>query len=150
MKNSRELLISNQDKKNDFYSLNWKSALQIILCKTANQINSERAWAKLCLRLRTICPETSWYSVCENHEDQDQEQTIQKIGHWLESFIMSTQWPFPEQVMIISLQESSSWRIIFLNQHELPLYPTPEGFSVKTWQDEKSSGWEFQINLGEK
>jgi hypothetical protein len=150
VKNSRELLISNQDKTTDFYSLNWKSALQIILCKTINQINSERAWAKLCAHLRATCPETTWYSICENYEDLDQEIAIQKIGLWLESFIMSTQWLFPEKVMIMSLQESSSWRIVFLNQHELPLYPAPEGFQMKAWQDEISCGWELQINSGDK
>jgi hypothetical protein len=123
-------------------SLNWKNTLEEILCKNPEQINSERAWAKLCSRIRDLCPETSWFSICEDTEI-NQLENIQAIGFWLETMISGSEWPFPVKVIVTSTKDS--WKILFSEEiSKLPFATPPAGLTITPWRDKHTSGWKIK------
>lgn len=127
-------------------SINWKSTLSNILCKTENQLNSERAWARFCEALRDLCPETTWYALCENHPDTDESENIEALYKWIQALSISSHWPFPKKAMITSTNESGQvWKIIFPKVvSPLPYVNPPAGLTVTPLRDKNSSGWKIQ------
>ena len=123
--------------------INWKITLHNGLGKSSSLIGFERAWAKLCSRMRTLCPETNWISICESCEEID-TRTVIAIQYWLESVIATPEWPFPEQVIIsASGGEQPVFRIMLSLQKKtnLPIGKVPNGISVLFWKDNYSHGW---------
>lgn len=126
--------------------LNWKASLKKSLCKNQNEISVERDWATLSATMRSLCPETTWITICENKFDTENNKFPQ-ITNWLSSLIAVPEWPFPEKVLITSSFDGdvSTLRIIFLNiQSNLPYMTPPSGLLVTPWKDKYSTGWEIK------
>jgi hypothetical protein len=123
----------------------WKDVLKSSLGKTEKQINSERSWAKLCQRMRDLCPETTWLSICEQSE-QSSQILIPSFQSWLESLVATVEWPFPESVILISSGNSKPSVSIIFNKtiHTLPFSPPPKGLSIMACRDEYTHGWLIQ------
>lgn len=123
--------------------VDWKSTLHTGLGKTSSLIGFERTWSKLCSHMRTLCPETNWISICESCEDID-TRTVISIQYWLESLIVTPEWPFPEQVILSATGgEQSIFKVMITSQKkgELPYGNPPRSISVIFWKDKYSHGW---------
>jgi hypothetical protein len=132
---------NNISKETD---LEWKDVLSFGLCKSKSQILVERTWAKLCLDMRTLCPETTWLTITEDLNTCD-SITISAIHHWLEALITTPEWPFPQQVtLMINGNKDHCFSILFQGSiAKLPFYIPPTGFSLSPWRTEHFSGWKL-------
>lgn len=122
--------------------LSWQSVLVQSLGKSEKQILTERAWGNLCQRMRDLCPETKWISIFEQSEKNDQ-RLIKSIQVWLETLVTTAEWPFPEQVILMSASDiDGSFRIIFnKNTTKLPYNIPPRAITVSPCRDEHTIGW---------
>ncbi len=123
----------------------WKVVLDKGLGDDKNVIYQEKAWAQLCSKMREACPETNWYAISERVEKctPDRAVTIDAIGKWLNNLLASSEWPFPEKIILVSVQRPTpSWKIIFEgNYKKLPFTNPPLSLSVIPFRDKFSSGW---------
>lgn len=125
--------------------VNWRSALTTALCKTDSSIKAERSWAKLCETMRCICPETNWLSICDDNFSLADEKAINSISKWLKALVISPDWSFPENVILMSTHDKSPhWKIIFSGKNiKLPYAIPPHNITVVPWRDKHSSGWKI-------
>jgi hypothetical protein len=125
-------------------SLDWKKSLSIALCKSEKQLTNERTWAKFITRMRDLCPETTWFSIGECTESLD-HKSIVAIQFWLESLVSNPEWPFPEQVILMTPNKNNkSFKVIFPKSiSKLPYTQPPRGLSATKWKDKYSCGWKI-------
>lgn len=123
---------------------NWKSALEMGMCKSLQEIKAERSWAGFIARMREICPESNWVSICETPTPKGR-QSLLAIQNWMESIVATPEWPFPEQVLIMSSgKKNNSWLILIpKSASRLPYIPSPEGIIITPWSDKHSAGWKI-------
>lgn len=124
-------------------SIDWKSALELVLSKPSKEIADERTWAVFLQDLRDLCPETKWFSHCESTTEVG--GTVASIRDWFRTYIMSSDWPFPEQAFI-HLNSENEWALLFLDSTEELALPKPsQNLSITTWTDEHSTGFRIKV-----
>lgn len=130
----------------DELTINWKSTLQLALCKSHQLQATERAWAHLASSMRDLCPETTWLTIAESYE-VDEPENIKSFQDWLEALIATPEWPFPEQVIITSTGgKNPSWKILFDKKvTKIPFTTPPMGLSVVPWRDKHNAGWKIAV-----
>lgn len=123
-------------------SLSWRDALTVGLGKNESQIESERAWGRLCTSMRELSPETEWISLATEQALDNVSEQIAAIQNWFECLIGSAEWPFPKQVIIMA--EKDNWKIVFEKSTKLPFISPPANLTVVPWRDSHSIGWKIQ------
>lgn len=126
--------------------INWKRALTEVLCRNEEQTSSERNWARLCVRLRDLCPETKWTFI-HNIQSYAQKEDIEALHVWLESLVADPSWPFPEHIIITSEchNKEHSWKLLFPRTVvKLPFATPPHSLTIVPYYDKQSSGWHIR------
>jgi hypothetical protein len=141
----RELLIShktNEAKRTTHIPLDWRNTLNELNGNPLSQLESERAWGKLCSDLRNLCPETNWISLCKGFENI-QVKDIQNLSSWIKSLIATEGWPFPDKVLLIALGNTPAWKVIFPKGTVLPYLTPPLELTVTATRTEATVGWKI-------
>lgn len=120
----------------------WRDALAIGLGKSDSQIESQRAWGRLCASMRELCPETEWISLATDQALDNSTEQITAIQVWFERLIASVDWPFPKQIIIQA--EKDNWKMVFEKSTKLPFITPPTNLTVIPWRDKHSVGWKIQ------
>ncbi|HXH73746.1 MAG TPA: hypothetical protein VNJ08_02205 [Bacteriovoracaceae bacterium] len=126
--------------------INWKRALNEVLCKSEDQTDSERNWARLCNRLRDLCPETNWIFI-HDYQTVPQKEDLEALHVWLEGLIAVPTWPFPEQLILTSECNNNehSWKLLFSRKvDKLPFSTPPLSLTIIPFHDQHSSGWHIR------
>lgn len=123
--------------------LDWKKSLTEVLSKSHYEMKNDKAWANFSQSMRELCPETTWLSICENSNKEDDTHTIASIQDWLEKLVATEAWPFPEKV-ILMMEAGKEYKVIFAKGTKLPFIESSEDIICSPWKDNHSVGWKIQ------
>lgn len=123
--------------------VDWKSGLVIgLVGETEVSISSKRAWARFSSDIRDLCPETNWIFI--NSHELPNETLIHSLKGWLTQLVAVPEWPFPEEVIIVSESKNSKfrWRLTFRNHTgKIPFQEPPPGLTLSPFRNKALSGW---------
>jgi hypothetical protein len=82
--------------------LDWKKILSMSLdTRSVERIASERSFAQMMVKLRRLCPETTWICMAEESKYYLSQVEIIRLQTWFERLIAEPVWPHPKEVFLI-------------------------------------------------
>ena len=99
----------NEIKTDIETEIDWRKILQNNFSKSENILQSERMWSTFCTQMRDLCPETQWLSIAQINNPIDRN-LLHECKSWLTSLVASSQWPFPEKV-ILTFNNSAHFKL---------------------------------------
>lgn len=126
-------------------NIDWKNPLVMGLSgRSEMNIKADKVWSLFAENIKKHCPETAWFFIHEDGTVEDEPGYIKSIHTWVKALIASPEWPFPEQVIVMSEIKNNkrSWKVIFPKvQKRLPYCEPPRGLTVIPYRDKFSGGW---------
>lgn len=142
--------ISEEVSEHETRKINWRDTLSTVLGKAPARVEFDRAWSHFCQDMRTLCPETQWYSIHSPSGDynEDSAKVVQSMHNWLKFVVANSEWPFPETVLLINKSNEFSEFIVAMNKRveKLPFVSSPESLTIVPWRDKHFNGWRITIN----
>ena len=92
----KENIVSDIDQSQE---VDWKKILVSNYSKPRVILTAERSWSKFCINLRDLCPETQWISISQIEKPIEQD-LLNECESLLKTLIASSQWPFPEKIVL--------------------------------------------------
>lgn len=116
-------------RNQDTDELDWRKILSMSLDpRSMERIASERSMAQFLVKIRQICPETTWICVAEQSKFYLSQVEIIRLQTWFERLVAEPVWPSPSQVIIVPdlKTEKKTLSVIFpkLDKKDIP-YSVP-------------------------
>lgn len=130
----------DEAKKQD---VNWKKVLEVSLCVLSDTRKAaDMGWRDTLIHLRTTCPETEWLSIYDSHKNFLSFEEMSAFTSWMNSFIVSPDWIFPEKAILqTNFSQNHKSITLFIPQKTSVFYhPTPDMFLALPFKNEYGAG----------